>query len=264
MKRILGFTFAFVALLILVGCGEEAALDTPDVDYAVTDNGATLELSWVEIADADGYYIYADDVAIDTIDDPATTTFDATTPAAVYGVQAYAGEDVSEIDEIDCTPVETQNITVYSLMDPDTSHHSAIQFTTTGSCVTLAVVVANYADIDFWFNDSVPTHGPVDIVSPGDHAPTPYNSEDNASANCGTDYDGLDITTAPGGYSTQTAVADQAVYSLWVDPNANGWDAQNDYFAKMKVESLTGGGPYTITITVAYQTIPGLRWVVTQ
>jgi len=112
MKKLLGLTLAFAALLVMVGCDGEVDLDTPDVDYVVADSGATLSLSWVEIADADGYYIFADGIAIDTLEDPATITFSATTPAAVYGVQAYAGEDVSGTDEINCTSVATTNLTI--------------------------------------------------------------------------------------------------------------------------------------------------------
>ena len=264
MKKLLGLTLGFAALLVMVGCDGEITLDTPDVTYTVTDNGATLSLSWIEIVDADGYYIFADGVATDTLDDPATVTFSATVPAAVYGVQAYAGEDVSGTDEIDCTPYETTNLTIYGNSDPAPTHHSGFGFNTNGSCVTLAIGDStNWLDIDYYFNDANPTHGPIDIVSPGDHVPA-YNTEDNASANSGTDYAGLDIADAPGSYSTQTALADGAVFSLFIDPDADGWDAENDHFGKMSVLSITGStAPYTVTITVAYQLVEGLRWCVT-
>lgn len=265
MKKLLGLTLALAALLVMVGCDGEIILDTPEVDYTVTDNGATLALDWVEIADADGYYIFADDVAIDTLDDPATITYDATTPAAVYGVQAYAGEDVSGTDEINCTPVETTNLTIYGNSDPEPTHHSGFGFNTNGSCVTLAISDStNWPDIDYYFNDANPTHGPIDIVSPSDHLPTPYNDEENATAASGTDYDGLVIAADLGNYSTQRALAANAVLSLWIDPDYDGWDAQNDHFGKMSVLSISSStAPYTVTITVAYQTIAGLRWCVT-
>lgn len=261
MKKILGLTLSIVALLILVGCEGEVTLEAPDLSYAVEDNGATLTITWFEIADADGYYIYADGAVIDTVE---VENYSATTPAAVYGVTAYAGEDESDVSEIDCTPVETANVTVYGNSDPDPQHPSGIGFTTNGNCVTLALSDStNWPDLDYYFNDANPTHGPIDIVSPGDHVP-PYNGEDNASANSGTDYDGLTIADAPGGYSTQTALAANAVFSLWIDPDADGWDDDNDHFGKMRVESISGStAPYTVVITTAYQPVEGLRWVVT-
>lgn len=260
MKKLFGFALSIAALLVLVGCEGEVVLEAPDVTYQVQDNGATLALSWIEVADADGYYIYADGVVIDTVE---TTTYDATTPAQVYGVAAYAGEDTSSITEIDCTPVETSNITVYGNSDPAPDHPSAIGFTTNGNCVTLALSDStNWSDVDFYFDDA--NFSTITLVSPGDHTP-PYNSEENASVNSGTDYDGLDICDAPGNYSTQTTLATNAVFSLWIDPDADGWDAENDHFGKMRIESISGStAPYTVVITVAYQPIEGLRWVVTQ
>lgn len=261
MKKILGLTLCVAALLIFISCGDEVALEAPDLSYTVEDNGATLTITWFEIADADGYYIYADGAVVDTV---AVTNYSATTPAAVYGVSAYAGEDESDVSNIDCTPEETTNLTVYGNSDPDPAHPSGIGFNTSGTCVTLAISDSTtWLDIDYFFNDNNPTYGPIDIVSPGDHVP-PYNSEDNASSNSGTDYDGLEIADALGDYSTQTALVDGAVFSLWIDPDADGWDDDNDHFGKMSVLSITGAAaPYTVTITVAYQPVAGLRWLVT-
>jgi len=264
MKRTLSLAITFAAILMLVGCGDDVILDTPDVDYVVAGSGATLDLDWVEIADADGYYIYADGVVIDTIDDATTITYTATTPAAVYGVAAYSGDDVSGTDEVDCTPVETASITVYGNSDPEPTHHSGIGFTTSGNCVTLAISEpTNHDAIDFYFNDANPTHGPIDIVSPSDHLPA-YNDEENTTAASGTDYDGLVIAADFGNYSTQRALGENAVLSFWIDPDHDNWDAENDHFGKMKIESISGSAaPYTVVITVAYQPIAGLLWVVT-
>lgn len=263
MKRTLSLAITFAAILMLVGCGDDIVLDTPDVDYVVADSGATLDLDWVEIADADGYYIYADGVVIDTIDDPATITYTATTPAAVYGVAAYSGDDVSGTDEVDCTPVETANITVYGNSDPDPAHHSGIGFTTSGNCVTLAISEpTNHDAIDFYFDDS--NFNFLTIVSPSDHQPTPYNDEENATAASGTDYDGLVIAADFGNYNTQRELSENLVLSFWIDPDHDNWDAENDHFGKMKIESISGSAaPYTAVITVAYQPIAGLLWVVT-
>jgi len=259
MKKLLGLTLAFAALLVMVGCGDEVALDTPDVTYTVTDEGGTLTLNWVEIADADGYYIFADGVAIDTLDNPATITYDATTPAAVYGVQAYAGEDVSGTDEVDCDPVVTLNLDIYGLSDPDTLHPSGLAFTSSGSATAISVQSANYTELDYIFDDLNFTT--FTVASPNSYSPV-YNTEKNMTVEASgiTDFDALDIATAPGSYSTQTAIAGNAVYSFFMDQDDDNWDTDSDYFGKIKIESITGTHA---VITVAYQPITGLRWCVT-
>ncbi|UCD18979.1 MAG: hypothetical protein JSU64_06015, partial [candidate division WOR-3 bacterium] len=244
----------------LVGCEGEEALETPNVIYEVTDNGATLVLDWDAVPDVDGYYIYADGVMIDST---TALTYDATVPAQVYGVSAYLGEDESAADEVDCTPVETANLTVYGNSDPDPAHPSGIGFAADGSCVTLALSEpTNHPDIDFYFDDA--NFANLTIVSPGDHVP-PYNDEENATAASGTDYDALEIAAALGNYITQRTVNNNAVLSFWIDPDADGWNAVTDHFGKIKVVSVSGAtAPFTAVLNVAYQPVPGLRWVVTQ
>lgn len=260
MKKLLGLTLALAALLVMVGCDGEVILDTPDVDYVVADSGATLALDWVEIADADGYYIFADGVAIDTLDDPATITYDATTPAALYGVQAYAGEDVSGTDEIDCAPTTTLTMDIYFLSDPDTLHPSGLSFTSSGAATAISVQAANYPDLDYLFDDRAPLTTTT-LMSPNAYTPV-YNSEKNMSVEATgiTDFDALDIAAAPGHHSTQTALAGNAVYSFFMDQDDDGWDTDSDYFGKINVVSITG--THAI-INVAYQPITGLRWCVT-
>jgi len=249
---------------MIVSCGGEEALDIPNVTYTVTDNGATLALDWDEITDADGYYIYADGAVIDSIDDPAVTTYDATVPAQVYGVSAYNVDDESATDDVDCTPVETANLTVYGNSDPAPDHPSGIGFTATGTCVPLPLSEpTNHPDIDFYFDDA--NFAMLTIVSPSDHQPTPYNDEENATAASGTDYDALEIAADLGNYLTQRTLAANAVLSFWIDPDADLWGNVNDHFGKIKIVSITGAAaPYTAVINCAYQPIAGLRWVVTQ
>lgn len=259
MKITLSLAIAFAAILILVGCGN-GVLETPDVDYVVADSGATLRLSWTEIADADGYYIYADGAVIDTV---TTITYDATTPAAVYGVSAYAGEDKSGIDEVDCTPVATSNINVYGNSDPAANRHSGIGFIANGNCVTIDLgEPSNHYAIDFYFDDSIFNY--LTIVSPNDHQPTPYNSDYNTTAESGIDYDELNIAADLGNYDTPRELSENLVLSFWIDPDHNDWDATDDHFGKMRIENISGmTAPYSAIITAAYQLIPGLQWVVT-
>lgn len=260
MKRILSLAITFAVILMLVGCGDDVVLDTPDVDYVVADSGATLDLDWVEIADADGYYIYADGVVIDTIDDATTITYTATTPAAVYGVAAYSGDDVSGTDDIDCEPVVTLTMDIYFLSDPDTTHPSGLSFTSSGAATAISVQAANYPDLDYLFDDRPPLTTTT-LMSPNAYTPE-YNSEKNMSVEATgiTDFDALDIAAAPGNYSTITGLAGNAVYSFFMDQDEDGWDTDSDYFGKINVVSITG--THAI-ISVAYQPITGLRWCVT-
>ncbi|HIE06243.1 MAG TPA: hypothetical protein EYP58_05525 [bacterium (Candidatus Stahlbacteria)] len=64
MKRYLPILYA---LFIILACKGAVELTTPDVTYDVTTDGGGLDLSWTEVEDAEGYIIYADDVAIDTV-----------------------------------------------------------------------------------------------------------------------------------------------------------------------------------------------------
>jgi len=260
MKRNLNLAIVFAVILMLVGCGDDIVLDTPDVTYTVTDNGATLALDWVEIADADGYYIFADGVATDTLDDPATVTFNATVPAEVYGVQAYAGEDVSGTDEIDCAPTTTLTMDIYFLSDPDTLHPSGLSFSSSGAATAISVQSANYPDLDYLFDDRAPLTTTT-LMSPNAYTPV-YNSEKNMSVEATgiTDFDALDIADAPGSYVTQTDLVVNAVYSFFMDQDDDGWDTDSDYFGKIYIASITGTHA---VISVAYQPITGLRWCVT-
>jgi hypothetical protein len=255
MKRILNLAIVFAVILMLVGCGDDIVLDAPDVTYTVsaTDEGGTLVLNWIMIADADGYYIYADGVVIDTIDDATTITYTATTPAAVYGVSAYSGDDVSGTDEIDCTPVVTTGLDVWDISEPP-PNPSGFGFAASGTASAYAVTdTANHPLIDYYIES-----GPQQFWSP--HHGN-YNNEVNATVNSeSTNFDACTIADAPGNYSTQTDIASSAVYYFFIDPTNNGWDDATDYFGKIVVTAVSGT---QITMTLAYQPIAGLRWCVT-
>lgn len=236
------------------------SLNKPTVSYEVRDNGGTLYLFWATVVNAEGYFIYADSQQIFST---TTNEYSATVPAGLYEVSAYAGTFESERDSIDCKPVITTSITVYGNSDPNPAHPSGIGFQSSGNCVTLALGDStNWPSIDFYFKDN--TFDPIRIASP-DTAIPPFNTEHNTSVNSAlTLFDSLKIADAPGTYSSTTPLYEYNVYSLWIDPNDNGWDNVVDHFVKMRVESITGSSPpYIINIRLAYQLIPGLRWLVT-
>lgn len=254
MKKILGLSIVFAALLVFVGCEDAVTIATPTVTITVATNGATLSLSWTEVTDADGYYIYMDGVLVETIDEPTTTTYSATTPAQLYEVSAFAGDDESATSQIDCEPVETTSLDVWDT-DQAAPDPSGWGFNTSGTAVSYQVSdPANHPLIDYYIHGGATTQ----FWSPHDGN---FNNEVNVTKNSGgTDYDDTDIADAPGAYSTQTDVVSGAVYYFWIDPTNNGWDDATDYFGKIKVQAIDGN---KVTMTLAYQTIAGLRWCVT-
>ncbi|MEO0123316.1 MAG: hypothetical protein ABIL69_04860 [candidate division WOR-3 bacterium] len=259
MKKLLTLTLLTV-LFIFVGCEKEVSLETPNVDYTVktSDQGATLSLTWDEITDADGYLIYADGVVIDTV---TTTSYDATVPAAKYEISAYAGDQESGKDAVDCGAVETASLIVWGSSDPDTTHPSAFGFNAQGNAVAYSLSNANnHPLIDYWIY-STAGGGTIKFVSPSDRTP-PLNNEVNATKNSGqTNYDNVTIADAPGGYSTQTDIQSGAVYYFFIDPTNNNWDASTDHFGKIQVVGING---VQVTLKIAYQPIAGLRWCVVE
>jgi len=255
MKKLLTLT-AFALLLAFVGCESEVTLETPDVSYTVTDQGATLTLTWDEITDADGYYIYADGVKIDSV---TTTSYDATTPAALYEVSAYAGDQESGKDQIDCGAVETASLIVYGSGDPSPDHPSGFGFNASGTATTYAVSdQSNWPYIDYWIHSV--SANEQEFASPHQGGQNGFNDEVNTTKNSGlTDYDAAKICDAPGGYTAPTTINANAVYYFWIDPDNDGWGTGNDHFGKIQVLGVNG---YAVTLKLAYQPIAGLRWCV--
>ncbi len=250
MKKLLTISFAVIAVMMLTGCEGEVILDTPDVDYTVTDQGSTLRLTWVEIADADGYIIYADG---DSIAEVTTTTYNATVPAKQYRVTAYAGSDESSPATINCAPVITTGLIVYDMSQP-APDPSGFGFNISGTAVAYQVSDStNWTYLDYYIERT-----PQRFFSP--HHGN-YNNEVNVTKNSGsTDFDAQDIADAPGGYASQTDIVSGAVYYFWIDPTDNGWDNATDNFGKIKVNAVSGT---QVTMDLAFQPIAGLRWCVT-
>lgn len=256
MKKLIALTFAFIGILMLVGCEESTAPETPTVTYTVVNGGGGLNLSWGADANVDGFIIYHDGVAVDTVTD--ATTYTDTVPCMVIEVTAYAGDLESDPAEIDCKPIETPSLTVYGNTDPDTTHPSGFGFNAGGTAVAYSLSnSSNHPLLDYYINSTV---SPADFVSPSDHVP-PYNAEVNATKNSGsTNYQTVKVADPAGGYSTQTDITANAVYYFWIDPTNNGWDSSTDYFGKIQVTGVNG---LAYTLKIAYQKISGLRWCVT-
>lgn len=242
-------------------------LPPPNVSYEVLFDGDTLRLSWPLITGAAGYYIYVDSLLIDSVtvwSETLVIFYDAITPAALYEITAYNDTYESERDQINCRAVLTNAVTIYGTSDPNPDHPNTIGFNTSGTAVAYPMSdTVNWPNIDYIFDDMYFVS--VTLASPNSYVP-PYNAKKSAACDAfTTNFDGYVIAEALGVYTTQTQLAANAVYSLYMDPDDSGWDNQVDHFAKMKVESISGiNPPCTIVVRLGYQPIPGLRWLVTQ
>jgi hypothetical protein len=259
MKKLLALTLAFAAILFVVGCESGTTPDKPIVTATVITNGAGLKLDWSADANADGFIIYNDGVAIDTV---VATTYNDTIPCKVVEVSAYAGDKESDKESIDCTPTTTSTITVYGMSDTSSSHPSGLVFNaTSGTGVATAVISSNYAALDFIFDDRAPLTQLTLVNAGTDTTIGKINTKLNTSGLDGTDFNAVKICKLTG-YNTITGLATNNVYDLWLSSSATWLDT--DHFGKMKIESITGAtAPYTAVVTVAYQKFGGLRWCVT-
>ncbi len=240
--------------LLIVSCQPIVTLEKPNVAATPTDDGGKLSLSWNAITDADGYYIYLDGVKYDST---TSTNYVVSTPAQIVEVSAYAGDEESDKWKGDYTPV-VNSVTVYGLSDPSPEHPSGLQLKDAGA-IALSLEEANKPNIDYVFDDKA--YAPaMYLINAGDYEGWP-NTKGNASADAQTtDFDAVDIAPAPGVYNTQTEIATNGVYYLWLDRD-NNQKTEGDNFGKLQVLSISD---HKVEIKVAYQKFAGLRWVKTK
>jgi len=255
-KNALLVAFAVALVFIGMGCDTIVTLDKPVVSAAAlsTDNGGTLRLTWTAVTDAVSYEITTDDSVYTT----TSTSFDVTTPSATVEVAAVNGNDKSAAAVIDCKVVETSSLILYDKSDPDPNHPSGLAFTASGSASAMSLVPANQPSLDFACDKVTVT--PVGLVNAGDYGWS-GNAKINTLMDAGTtDYDAFTEAAATG-YTTQLSTITNAVYALWLSSSAT-WTA-SDHFGKAKIVSVEDVGGYSkVTMTVAYQKIGGLRWLV--
>lgn len=242
-------------LLLIVGCAETPTGPdiAPTVSFEAIEQGGTLRLTWTALSDVDGYKIYIDGVLDTTI---TQLSYDVSKPCKTIEISGYKGDKEGPKWSYSFAPVIT-SISVYGRSDTDPNHPSGFGFTTDGSAVTYALRDStNWPKVDFYIED---VGTPISLFSPHHRN---YNTKKNAGAEATiTEFDSLHIAAAPGSYSTQTRLSTGGLYSIWIDPNANGWDKVNDHFGKLKVIDISGT---KVDIKVAYQKVSGLRWIVTK
>ncbi|UCG44116.1 MAG: hypothetical protein JSU73_05770 [candidate division WOR-3 bacterium] len=237
--------------LVAVGVGLPPPSEPANLTYEATGHGNKLKLEWDSVAGALGYRVRYDGRTMVTSD----TEYTVDTASKVVEVTAFNEVGESQAVTVDCEAVVTASIEVYGKSDSSPDHPQAFGFATDGKVITYALSESsNWPMVDYIMDDE---SGPMDFSSPNTYWP-PYNNEDNTIADAPTtDFDAA--TNADGDFYTKLEAVEGMVYYLWIDPSANGWDLE-DNFAKAKVMSIAGK---KVTLKLAFQTIPGLSWLVT-
>ncbi|MEO0130135.1 MAG: hypothetical protein ABIK76_00360 [candidate division WOR-3 bacterium] len=256
MKKYIKLIFLISLFIIFIGCEQVVERpEKPTVSYQPIDNGAKLRLTWTQVANADGYYIYVDGIR-DTSLPSTVTSYDISGPAKLIEVSAYKKNEESQRWSLDLTP-EVSEVSVYGASDPDPNHPSGLQLTDNGAIPLAISNQANWPNLDYIFEDR---NRPVSIMNPGDYTP-PFNTKGNAISSLASgNFDNENMAPAPGNYLTQREIAVNGVYYLWLDRDNNN-QTTNDNFGKILIKAISGT---RIDIKVAYQKVPGLRWVKTQ
>jgi hypothetical protein len=252
-KRIMKYLAAMLGVLMLqvISCKQPVALVEPVVSYTAVDSGLTLHLTWLAVTNATGYNIYVDGVKNEVVS--GTYSFDVTAPAKLVQVSATAASSEGDKWSLTTAVKKTSNVTVYTTADPQQINH-AFYFDTTGAAV--AIPLSRPSDIDYTL-DTSQTVSNIVLRSPDSYTPK-YNTKANSSADASmTNFNDLKIAPAPGVYSAVRTISVDSVYSLWLDLGANGWTT-DDHVGKIKFEDISGTA---VTLTVGYQKVPGLRWL---
>ena len=238
-------------LFLVISCGKPVTLDPPTVSYTPIDDGTKLQLTWLAVTGATEYHVYVDGVK--TVLASGTYSLNVTGPARLIQVSAIAAGSEGDKWSLTTAVQKTANVTVYTMADPQQINH-AFYFDTTGTAV--AIPLSRPSDIDFVLDTNL-TATDLELRSPNSYSP-PYNAKSNSSAVASeTNLDDLRIAPAAGVYNPVRTIVLDGIYSLWLDPGANGWSA-DDHYAKIKVEGISGTA---VTFTVGYQKIAGLRWL---
>ena len=259
-KVLVGFgVVALGGLFVLAGCegGEETANDL-NLQYTVTDNGGSLELTWDEIEGADQYYIYVDG---NLIDSTTGTSYTVTEDKAGGEVKVEAvGTDLYSVVDIAGEVVQSS---VSDWGEYNSQYYSAVGFTD-GTAVTYSILdEGNYSNFEIILDDGDnsgvdPTE--IDLSSPDSYDP-PYNNHANGFA----DWTGDIVAPAPGDYQNiypyNGGIVQGSSYAAWLDPAGDGWTT-TDHFVRIDIAGVDQDGK--VTATFYYQNIGGLRWIPVQ
>jgi len=249
-------------VILNTGCVPTEYPPVENLNYEVVNDkdgnyGGGIKVTWSAPADADPdeYIVSVDDedqVAVTVLEDYVYTPGVEIEVFAVYGDEKSTGNPTIEFKT-----VETKDFHVWSVLDPLPGHPSGFGFNVANGSVTSYSVAKenedNWPKIDYYIADD---GGPV-LAAPMDHIPS-LNNKGSAASEEATDYDALEIVKPKGNYSTQRKLEINAVYGLWLDEE-NDSDPTGDFFGKLQVSNIDG---YDVTLRVALQLEPGLRWVI--
>lgn len=267
-----------LAIVLFTGCEEmepfsentsgqtAVGKDYPPVrnlDYEVVDDldgqpGGGLHLRW-DPPDGAIPQVYV--VRVDGMDQPPVKTTEdyVYTPGMIVAVIAVYADGESKPEELDFEAVETPSLDVWSVADPLPEHPSGLGFGPDGTASSYAVSYPeNWPSIDYYIDHD---EGPF-LSSPNSRELEPLNEEENTS--CLSDFAYVELMIVipcdQHNYSSKRRIYKDDVFGLWLDPDADGYST-NDHFGKAKVLDAFGN---KVTLKLAYQTVPGLRWVATE
>lgn len=168
MKKLLGLTLAFAALLIMVGCDGEIALVAPgNFTIAAATNEVDVVLDWDAVTEeVDGYYLYFNTAAIGTLTTAGYTHVDPQETGTYY-VTAYLDEDESDPSTTESTaPIINTNVELCEIGGTIESGYG--WNTTSGQGTKYSMADATYAgEIDLYFTDFLIGYaGTYNISSP--------------------------------------------------------------------------------------------------
>ncbi|UCG44267.1 MAG: hypothetical protein JSU73_06590 [candidate division WOR-3 bacterium] len=244
---------AIVALLVWTACDQVSGLDVPGVGYEVMSTGRQLYLSWDSVPGAERYRILLDDSAFtDT-----STSLVVEGPVASIAVTALSQDTESPAWTLSTSATTTDEVEVWGTSATD--RPNAFGFSSAGVCWTYSLAdTLQWSSVDFVLDDEMDSV--VVLFRSPDGLSPPLNSRDNRIAEAGpVEFDA--VVSAPDTlYDEPHRCEPGRLYFLWVDPSGDGWDDDEDLFAKALVESVEGG---RVVLKVACQSIPGLLWLKT-
>ena len=259
MKKLLGLTLAFAALLVIVGCDGEVTLSAPEnFTIAAATSEIDVVLDWDEVTDEiDGYYVYFNTAAVGTVTTAGYTDMDPQETGSYY-VTAYLDEDESDPSTTESTaPYIADNIT---LAEINATGNSGLGWDRTdGSATTYTMADAtNAALIDFYFSDWAAGYAGTyefytpDLVETDPGVTWPMSGTWNSCSFTEVLPDAFDDVTvlpASGYYNHTEVTATSAAYGVYTG---------DDYFGMVEVKSInTGTGE--VEVRVAFQPVQGLR-----
>jgi len=267
MKRLYLVALLGIGVLALAGCRRGGGLGgNPEVTATAVSDGADLKLTWKSVEGAEGYKVYCDGNKIWDGKDTTYTIQGSQKVCKEVEVSAFAGKDEQKT-KIDLAP-KSSDITDLISSDSPTGNSWVELDLRSGSArsVNQSHVIANKgnANLAFFVFFRQP---PATTVYFKDVGRTSVGA--GAREIAFTASSSGRLAPGTGNYYTEIQTAQNAYHFFWVDQGEgstdNGKMDNNDYFGVIKVNSISGSGPYTANVRIYIQyKVPGLRWVVTE